>query len=215
MKRIGIVGTSFETTFGVPIAYAEYLAQFGNVQILGVNQFSEVDLLVLPGGNDVNPLRYGRSPGYSNTKVNPFFEHFDVEMLPKYIEVGTPIFGICRGLQTLNVHFGGGLIQDLPYHPYSNPREERVHGIFRLDNEGNPIVNKGKKEDSGVQQVNSLHHQCIDPKRIGEGLKPIYKSQSGIIEAIEHTSLPIKAVQWHPEEIRDEIANQMIRSLLN
>lgn len=99
-KIIGIVGHSTgENTFGTRKSYMEYFSQFGNVVILSPSdKVVDLDLLVLPGGEDVDSSRYGQKPSFFNTAPNGYFEYFDKVMLPQYIEKNTPIFAICRGL---------------------------------------------------------------------------------------------------------------------
>lgn len=99
-KRIGIVGWGTgENSFGVSKPYLNYFKTYGEVFILGPNEEvdSTLDLLILPGGKDVNPLRYGQIPSLFTGYQEPLLEYFDVTMLPRYIEQGVPIFGICRG----------------------------------------------------------------------------------------------------------------------
>jgi putative glutamine amidotransferase len=207
VKRIGIPAQSFNDNhqFGVSSTYAEFLRHYGRVIILFPDQIEELDLLVLPGGNDVYSGRYGEVPNVMNTRTDPFLEYFDMNTLSKYIEKQTPIFGICRGLQTLNVHFGGKLVQNTIWHPYSTTRDDRVHEIHQ-DGEYPQLPKKLK--------VNSLHHQAVMEKVIAPAFRTIFYSKDGIIEALTHKSLPIKAVQWHPEEIYDPISRVLIMSLL-
>lgn len=198
---IGIVGKVFETTFGITTAYGTYFEQFGKVIVLSPNHHEKVDLVVLPGGADVDSQRYGEEPRFWTSKPDPFLEYFDKWRLPEYVTDGVPIFGICRGIQTLNVLFGGTLHQDLRRHPYSGERDEFVHTIHHVEDKKHRF------------KVNSLHHQGI--KQLGNGLITTYLStHDGLPEAIQHENLRISAVQWHPEEIRDGIAQQMIEKLL-
>lgn len=206
MKTIVIPGYTYDGFFGMDTSYLHYLSAFGNVKILTPQETEpvEADLLVLPGGKDVNPVRYGDIPGYVLGNPNPYFEYFDTHILPKYIEAGIPVFGICRGLQTLNTHFGGTLFQHLLNHPttQADMRDELVHAVLPT------------KDLKGVKkfEVNSLHHQSI--RKLGENLTVTLKAEDGVIEAIRHNFLPIAAVQWHPEEIQDAYSNQEIARLL-
>ena len=105
-----------------------------------------------------------------------------------------PILGICRGLQVLNVAFGGTLIQDIPNHSQKADRHVLTHEVKIVkDSQLASIFNEST-------QVNSLHHQVID--RLGDGLKAVAFSSEGYIEAIEADN--ILAVQWHPEALTHE-----------
>lgn len=228
-KKIAIVGwKTGENSFGVTVPYLRFFQNYGDVIILGVNDdtVKDVDLLVLPGGGDVSPNRYNAKPDLFTGIANTWLEYFDKVILPKYIENKTPIFGICRGLQTLNVHFGGTLIQHLDNHATSDSdkRWEEVHSVGHFiagsDNEWRTFASS---LDQAVFMVNSLHHQAIET--LGKGLQPVLREiikvknekiprLTNVIEGIKHESLPIYAVQYHPEEIYDEYSDTVIKSLL-
>lgn len=206
--KIGIVGTIGGNTFGVDVKYMQFASLFGDVHILTPDTpIIDLDLLILKGGADINPANYGQKPGYIISNSNPFLEEFDNEKLPQYIEKETPIFGICRGMQALNVYFGGTLSQHIYDHETNSDgdRESYVHYV--------------KSEKSKPFGVNSMHHQAI--KKLGDGLvQTLFECDekgilcSDIIEGIRHERLPIIGVQWHPEEILDEYSINAINSLL-
>jgi putative glutamine amidotransferase len=209
IKRIGIVGWSTgDKSFGISKPYLNYFSQFGLVQILGPSEMIDenIDLLVLPGGKDINPARYNQQPSVYNTDQNPSLEFFDTNTLQKYIDASVPVFSICRGLQTINILFGGTLIQHLISHPKSNDRNQLVHKLYSSSD----ILNENKNY---LFEVNSIHHQCID--KLGDGLSIELYSEDGIVEAIKHTKFPIYGVQWHPEEIDDDYSRKIIENLLN
>lgn len=207
-KRIALVGTSTETYFGVSLKYMTFAKRFGDVIILTPdNAYQEgIDLLILQGGSDIDPTSYGQIPAYGLSRINPYFEYFDKNILPEYVKHEIPIFGICRGLQAINVLFSGDLEQNIINHPTSKDesRDELVHEVVDLRN------NKKFK-------VNSLHHQKIG--RLGKDLKPLAlyapkNKENVVIEAIKHRKLPIYAVQWHCEEIYDSFSDNIIKDLL-
>ncbi len=134
------------------------------------------DVLLLPGGADVDPKRYNELSSYACGRANSQYELLDTVFLPKWIELGKPIIGICRGLQTLNVAMGGSLFQDIDGHLGNNDkRKEAWHNlsteIYRRDHRDQPIgdLENEPKTDYRVHPVNSFHHQAI--KRLAEGFE--------------------------------------------
>lgn len=210
---------------GISREYYEYFSYFGDVIIVpNSDTIIPVDLLVLPGGADVSTTRYNPSRLYSyGSQPNRFMEHFDVYILPKYIdalqkkEIGA-IFGICRGLQTLNVHFGGTLYQHLLDEPMNKEFERE-----KLTQKG-LVIDAPHYRGAKKVEFNSMHHQSI--RDLGDGLVPMILSENrtravenftpfSVVEAIRHETLPIMGVQYHPEEIYDDFAYQTINYLLN
>ena len=232
MKKIGIVAwATGENSYGVTMMYVDFFSQFGVVQMIMHNELearTDLDLLVLPGGPDVDPMRYlDKDEPLSLWVGKPcvFKERFDQVLLPQYIENKTPIFGICRGHQTLAVHFGGKLIQDMDeigigHQGNTKDRTERVHNILVNQNiiEALDLKHVSRKPFG----VNSIHHQCIDSDNlpeIGQVLAVYTDSKGqvqGTVEAMSYyPEYPAITVQWHPEEIRDTLSYQAIKKLLN
>lgn len=208
--RIGIVAQEHGEVFGVHQDYMTLAENFGTpVVISPVDKnlwFATygLDGLILPGGSDINPRRYKHMISYSSYRPNHYLEFFDTEILPEILRiVDFPIFGICRGLQTLNVAFGGTLHQHLWRHPYSKEKTELIHKIYIKNLEG---------EEAYVDySVNSFHHQAI--ANLAEGFEAIAISEDGIIEAIVHKTSPISAVQWHPERIMDDLSVSLMQKI--
>ena len=149
------------------------------------------DALLLPGGGDLEPWRYGQENRGSH-QTDPERDEREFRLLEEFLQSGKPILGICRGLQVINVFFGGTLIQDLPGHSAVDGKD-RFHEGFTTDCDLRRLWG-GER-----MIVNSAHHQAID--RVGEGLRVIQRAEDGIIEGIRHESLPILALQWHPERL--------------
>lgn len=230
-KLIGVIASpQTAMVSGLNSAYIEFFRQFGDVIILDPvsdRVMTDLDLLVLPGGADVNPLRYHDKPSLFTNKPNISYEYFDTVMLPKYISVGVPIFGICRGFQTLNVHFGGKLTQDYPF-PYSTKsRDELVEPVIITGNTGwtkyvhDDFIRGTRKGKAFLMTINSIHHQGVfysDDERdnqLAGGFKVLAKSKaSGNVEAFYHENLPIAGVQYHPEHIADVLSYSIITKLL-
>lgn len=202
-KRILIPGWSLgENAWGVTKPYLNYFSQFGQVDILTPREeiVEGADLLVLPGGADINPNSYGQVPGFYTGNTDVYKQYFFEKNLPQYIDAGVPVFGICLGMQQLNVFFGGSLIQDGNF-GYSNTRSTLDEDVVLIDRR--------------VIKVNTLHHQAVmeetlSPEMIPQGISKNY----GNIEIIKHKSLSIYGVQYHPEEINDKFSNDIIKQLL-
>ena len=214
MKKIGIVGWSIdEKSFGVSKVYLQYLSTFGQVEIITPGNFlrKDLDLIILPGGDDISSNIYGETPSFMNTDADLFKEFFYLNNLKSYIEAGTPIFGICLGSQQLNIYFNGKITQHLPsigITDYSIPREQLVQSVD---------IDIPQWSIKSTININSLHHQGVLLSDLSNQLQCIAKtdySNNILVEAFIHESLPIAAVQWHPEHIYDEISNRLIKYLL-
>lgn len=209
MKKIAIVAQdSPNGMFGTDIRYSAFVnGRLGaEVHLITPDSSLEfvksMDGILLPGGSDVDPKRYGEKPAYNTSKPNIFLEQFDVSILPKIIGV-VPLIGICRGIQTINVALGGTLDQHLWAHPYSNDLKELAHEVVLT-------------ETGEVYKVNSYHHQAI--KDLARGMQVLAvekKKKDGIIESFKSDEYKIFAVQWHPERLAsDPFAEEHIFDLL-
>lgn len=156
--------------------------------------------LVLTGGEDVNPARYGQEPHPALGTVNDARDAMEMAALAGALQRGMPVFAICRGMQLLNVALGGTLFQDLPnqldgdlLHEQTAPIDERWHGArIRTDSRLGEVM--------GMEQlrINSFHHQGVD--RLAPGLQASVWAEDGLVEGVESTEHPwVMGVQWHPE----------------
>lgn len=160
------------------------------------------DGLLLCGGGDIAPTRYGEENCGSQP---PDLDRDAAEFVlaRAYLDAGKPILGICRGHQLLNVLLGGTLIQDVgnelrPFHSHGEDEPDLVHPVRSAPG------SFFEKAYGALFHVNSWHHQATEI--MGEGLIPTLWSESGIVEGMEHESLPILGVQFHPERITGKMA---------
>ena len=152
------------------------------------------DGLILCGGCDLNPARYGEAVDGA-VNIDDKRDEAEFELLRAYAEAGKPVLGICRGHQLINVFFGGSLYQHLPETDLHRSKDtpELVHEVSATKD---GIVGKLYGERF---PVNSVHHQAI--KVLGSGLTATAFWEGLYVEAVEHESLPILGVQWHPERM--------------
>lgn len=219
-KYVGIPGWIVDTKrsyFGASVNHLEFISYCGGIPriIFPEEDLANVDMIYLPGGPDLSPDEYGQNPGFRNSDADQFRMHFFKNKLKLYVQAEIPIFGVCLGMQSLNVFFGGTLDQNLYGHPSSKERYEKGHTVTYVN------LAAGKKEEF---DVNSHHHQGVD--ELGEGLVPecFYNFKEGknnknseysLIESFVHKTLPIVGVQWHPEEFYDPYSINKFKKLLN
>ncbi len=164
-----------------------------------------LDGLLLSGGADIDPSFYGEERLPVCEATEPERDRLELALTRQAIQRGTPIFGICRGMQTLNVACGGSLYQDLPtqapnsqrhtWGDADHTRDYRAHSI-----ELAPGSRLARLVGAREHEVNSLHHQAV--KRIGDGVTITAWAPDGVAEGMELRDHPFAlAVQFHPEEL--------------
>ena len=159
-----------------------------------------LDALVLQGGADIDPVAYGEPPHALLQPTDPLRDRFELALLRAFVRAGKPVLGICRGMQLINVAFGGNLHQDLVaggataaehragnYDGHSHALRLAAHGwLARL------------YPEPGPHRVNSIHHQGVD--RLGDGLHIEAWSEDGVPECLRAEGAGfVVGVQWHPE----------------
>ncbi|GGT72831.1 gamma-glutamyl-gamma-aminobutyrate hydrolase family protein [Streptomyces althioticus] len=165
---------------------------------------ARLDGLVIAGGPDVEPVRYGAEPDPRTGPPARGRDAWELALIAAALERGVPLLGICRGMQLLNVALGGTLIQHVDGHA-------EVPGVFGR----HPVkpVPGTRYADAVPEEasVPTYHHQAVD--RLGRGLIPSAYAEDGTVEAVE---LPAPAwvlgVQWHPE-MGDDL--RVMRALIN
>ena len=177
--------------------------------------FPLIDGVLLTGGDDVDPARYGAEPlpGIAaEHPITPLRDEVEYRLISWAEAHHLPILGICRGMQVLNVYHGGTLWQDLEREfPAESPLCEHCLRDAAGDYDGDrcPHTAKVKPESllartlgTATLPVNSLHHQAV--RQVGTGFAAVAWAPDGVIEAIEATNGQlILAVQWHPEYFGD------------
>jgi len=161
------------------------------------------DGLLLPGGGDLEPWRYGQE-NTASVGLEPKRDAAEMELLSWFTDAKKPVLGICRGMQSINVFFGGTLLQDIAEHSASEGIDRR-HRVYTAASPLRSICGE-------TCTVNSAHHQAVD--RLGAGLEATQWAEDGIVEAICHASLPVWGLQWHPERLEGEVGRRFFRYFL-
>ena len=165
---------------------------------------SEVDGILLPGGDDVQPSLYGEDSHPKFEAAEPGRDAYELELARRAADADLPLFAICRGIQVLNVARGGTLVQDIPSElPDAIPHEVRdtphaiAHDVWV--SEGTLLHTLLRERiDGDACPVNSRHHQAVET--VGNGLVVSATAPDGVIEAVEDPSKRFcLGVQWHPE----------------
>ena len=153
------------------------------------------DGLLLPGGGDIAPARYGQEDRGSGPP-DLVRDQAELDLIARFLQAGKPMLGICRGMQALNVALGGTLIQDLPTAPDHKASEETGDSVHPVTAAPGSFLHKlyGARFS-----VNSAHHQAADC--LGEGLLPAAQAPDGVLEAMECLERKILATQFHPERM--------------
>jgi len=213
---IGVTTSRNSSLYGYPVfvlteAYANALLDAGAAPVLiplGLTEpaldelLSRLDGVLFSGGGDVHPERYGGQPHPKVGFVDEDRDRVEAQLMQRVLERDMPFFGICRGLQVVNVALGGSLYEDLEdqypgalKHDWfeEQPRDYLAHPLQVEADSSLPQI-----LGATALEVNSLHHQGI--RRLAVDLRPIAFAPDGLIEGIELPGYPFGlAVQWHPE----------------
>jgi len=167
-----------------------------------------LDGLLLTGGGDLSPATYGEAPHPTIEPAEPGRDDFELGLVALARKRGLPILAICRGVQVLNVAYGGTLVQDIPSqvpgalaHKLEVPPHqafEFAHEIWIDKDTRLAQLMRERLSDADACQVNSRHHQAI--RQLAPGLIASATAPDGVIEAVEDPSAAFcLGVQWHPE----------------
>ncbi|MEU8270448.1 gamma-glutamyl-gamma-aminobutyrate hydrolase family protein [Sphaerisporangium sp. NPDC049002] len=188
----------------LPYTYVEHVVRAGGQPVIlppagdPAPLVERLDGLIVAGGGDVDPGRYGEPPHDQTGYIRKFRDDAEFELVGAALEAELPFLGICRGLQVLNVSLGGSLHQHLPdvvgHSGHSPAPGEFGHLPVRLT----PCSRVAGVLGAGEATAAHYHHQATD--RLGEGLTVSATSDDGTVEAVELSEHPFAlAVQWHPE----------------
>lgn len=165
--------------------------------------------LLLPGGGDIDPDIYGRERHAKTHNVNRRRDRFELTLVAEALDRNLPVLAVCRGMQLLNVHLGGTLVQHIPDNPKfldhgrDRPRAEAAHHVRLVPN--SRLAQIFATTDLGV---NSHHHQGLDDT--APALKEVGWAEDGVLEAVESTEHDwVVGVQWHPEVMAPVDDSQM------
>ncbi len=163
------------------------------------------DGLLLTGGSDVEPSRYGDTTRFANVETEPARDAYELDLVRGALERDLPVLAICRGIQLLNVAAGGTLIQDIPSerpsdvrHKVREPKDSKIHDVRLVP--GSRLARVFETTPGGMTfPVNSRHHQAV--KDVAPGFVVSATAPDGIIEGIERPGATFcLGVQWHPED---------------
>lgn len=208
---IGITTGTANDKYNVNINYARWVSKCGGVPVILPPEahfipedYIHLDGLLLSGGADIDPSRYGQEPELDLGLVDPARDDFELQLI-EHFET-KPILGICRGMQLINTYYGGTLYQDI--HTSEGSPAKYAHKLKSL-NEEEPLMHSLIIEPYSFfsdlvgttdMRVMSTHHQAV--RDLGEGLRAEAWSKDDLIEVIttKDKSRYILGLQWHPEK---------------
>jgi putative glutamine amidotransferase len=190
LKKILIAGNPAQT-----VHYVNAISALGAKPVvsLHVPNTGLYDGLLLPGGGDIDPVLFGQLLSGSRS-IDPALDRLQLAILKAFVLDKKPVLGICKGMQLINIFFGGDIFQHLAsYNTHQYQNGDRIHetcalpGSFLHKLYGSRFV------------VNSAHHQGVDLK--GQGIRYVQYCDDGVVEGLHHSFLPVYGVQWHPERM--------------
>ena len=203
---VGIADMCMETNrVSILSTYADAFARAGNTPLVlpaetnrdvVARMLASVDVLLLCGGEDVDPSRYKTKPSPRLGEVNLRRDAWEWLLLDEAVKRRLPVIGICRGCQLINVYFGGTLWQDLPSERPGEVKHRgtHLHGV-RIEGGSRLARCLGTAE----MQVNTSHHQAV--RDLAPGFRAVAFAPDGVVEAIESATMPVAGVQFHPEKL--------------
>jgi putative glutamine amidotransferase len=203
----------------LPVQYAGLIQSSGGIAAMlppddpdaAADAVSRLDGLVVSGGPDVDPSRYGAERGPHTDLPVPERDAWELALITAALERGLPLLGICRGMQVLNVACGGDLVQHLPdqvgHQDHApTPGAYAVHPVTPV-----PGTRLAELLGTATLDVPTYHHQGVH--RLGTGLTASAHHADGTVEAVELPGGFALGVQWHPEQGTDlRLAQELVRT---
>ncbi len=190
MRKILIAGNPGQTT-----NYENALSALDvhPITSLHIPDISHYDGLILPGGGDIDPMLFGQLKNGSRV-FDPVLDRLQLAILHSFVLHQKPVLGICKGMQLINIYFGGDIVQHLPsYQQHQHEGQDQIHETTAVS--GSLLHTLYGEHFT----VNSAHHQGVDIP--GQGIRYTQSCTDGVIEGLTHSFLPIMGVQWHPERM--------------
>ncbi|HWE11164.1 MAG TPA: gamma-glutamyl-gamma-aminobutyrate hydrolase family protein [Solirubrobacteraceae bacterium] len=211
----------------LPAGYLDAIGRAGGLALLMApdpelienpdDLLERIDGLILSGGNDIDPAAYGADPHPATKGITPERDAVEIALVRRAAELDMPVLGICRGMQILNIAFGGTLIQHLP-DAFGHEDHRRIPGSFdHADHDVRlaPESLAGQAAGELLHSTKSHHHQGVDV--IGEGFVVTGASTlDDLVEAIERPDRRfVLGVQWHPEaDERSRVIGALVQAAL-
>ena len=205
-KRSPLIGVipaySADRRIRIAPAYLDALREAGAIGVVlpysespaVINGYaSTYDGFLFSGGVDLDPIYYGEEKRFDSVEIDAERDRFELLLMEAIADTGKPILGICRGIQLLNVAYGGSLIQHMEGHSQAQKGNVCTQSV-RIDRDSK-LYQILRKEEI---QTNTFHHQAV--KAVAPAFRAVAWSEDGTVEAIESETHPyIIGVQWHPE----------------